>query len=197
MGLMDQIRAQAAAREAAEKQQAAPVVAVSPPQPSQQVVVATAKPRIVLGPIKPAESPKPHTEVAVSSNKVVLSPQAHTPQKISAASVLSVEVNTFERGSEKYTQEEMEQLKGALEMLRDNITDRNTVGQVIRTVMLSLKENPELKEIVKPEDIGLMVQGLRNAAGAQIAKKVERKGKAEGKKSFQKQVDDMLGDIEF
>lgn len=77
----------------------------------------------------------------------------------------------------EYTEEEAERVRSLFQMLAENIDQREAVAEVVYTITSRLQSNPNFKEILRPEDFGLMVRGMRTAYGVLAAKKSETKSK--------------------
>ena len=93
---------------------------------------------------------------------------------------------------EKIDKPGMEAIREALNILEANITDKDLVAQSVRNVMLSLSTDPNLKDLLAPEDIGIMVRGLRESYGVAIVKKDGRRKKRDDAKVTQNEVDDLM-----
>lgn len=167
--------------------------------------VTPGKVKFVIGAPK-APSPAPVAPSATVAANPVLQTGLATATVVAAApikqaatvaDILNVEIHTFERGSEKYSKEEVESLQGALNLLVENIKDPKMVGQSIKNVMYSLAENPELKTIMKPENIGWMVRGLRESYGMHLAKRSDVVTAKVAKQGKQRAMDDAFADLEF
>lgn len=77
----------------------------------------------------------------------------------------------------EFSKEQVEKIKSLFQMLEDNLNNKDAVANCVRTVISSLQANPNMRSILRPEDLGLMVRGLRTAYGVLSAKKQERKSK--------------------
>ena len=96
-----------------------------------------------------------------------------------------------------FTQEELEEWNTCFGILKDNINNKEMVGNAIRIVMTKIQEQERYREILAPDDIGLMVDGLRNSYGVALNIK---QGKASKRAQKAKLVDDVaanLGDLEI
>lgn len=146
---------------------------------NSQNVKAVPKPGVPLS--APVTVSKP--QASPSLGKGFKLPAKQTPsqkvmQEVKAAEetpVLKVELDTFTQGTEKYTQEEVEQIRSNLEFIKQNFSHPEIVGDAVKTIMMSLLENPDLMPIIGYEDIGTMVRGLRESHGIHVAVKQEKK----------------------
>lgn len=75
---------------------------------------------------------------------------------------------------EGYTQEEVEHVRNAFKLLEANMDNKEALASCVRTVVSTLQANPNTREILRPEDLGLMVRGLRQSAGILASKKQAR-----------------------
>ena len=97
--------------------------------------------------------------------------------------------------SDKYTEEEVERIQTSISILYENMEDKEIVAQAMRAVLTDIRKNQNLRELIKPEDCGMMVRHLREEYGVEVIKKA---GKAKAKtESIQRQDDIMqeLGDF--
>lgn len=92
-----------------------------------------------------------------------------------------------------------EDLKRSLDIIKLQFEDRALVGQAIPHIMRSLQENPNLRALLAPEDIGLMVRGLRECYGVAVTVKVEKKAKketvAKEKSEIGKELDGLFNEL--
>ncbi len=77
------------------------------------------------------------------------------------------------------------ELKKNLEYLAENIEQKELVGQVVRTIMVQLKEKPELHPFVLDQDIDLLVRGFRRAYAVAARAKNEKRTKSEARSALQ------------
>lgn len=98
----------------------------------------------------------------------------------------------FPHQPEAYTPEQVGQIKGALELLANSMNNREMVGQSVYHLLHQIKQNPKLSAILAPEDLGLMVRGLRQSYGVVVQKKTENRSKRQAKvEDVDKLVDDL------
>lgn len=72
-------------------------------------------------------------------------------------------------------------LRANLKYLADNIEQKELVGQIVRTIAVQLKQNPELTPLMTDGDVDLMVRGLRRSFAIVARKKSEDREKKAGK----------------
>lgn len=101
-------------------------------------------------------------------------------------------------------QEDMAKFQFAMEGLRQAMDKPELVLNATRNILISLKEHPEFKQMVLPEDCQLMVRGLRESHGlvqtSKIIKTNKNKEKKKGSEENQALLDDLLSgnlDIEI
>jgi hypothetical protein len=86
---------------------------------------------------------------------------------------------------------------GTLDSVYEIIHDPDLLGGVIRNIMVELKSNPEYTKLIAPEDVRVMVRGMRESMGLARVKKTEAKAKRSGGSKKSKAVDiDMLADLD-
>lgn len=98
---------------------------------------------------------------------------------------------------EKFKEETIKKLKENLKKLEDNIGDKEFVTDAISFIMKSLRQHDFLKDIMKPQDIGLMVRGLRESYGVVIKKKETRAKKVTEKQQKESELLDKLSELDF
>lgn len=75
------------------------------------------------------------------------------------------------------------------------IDDAEMLGNVIRSIMMELKANPQYMKLVQDDDVRAWIQGMRDSMGLQKIKKEARKTSRKGGAS--KNVDaDMMADLD-
>lgn len=72
---------------------------------------------------------------------------------------------------------EVERLRNNLTYLANNIEQKELVAQVVRTIAVQLKNNPEITPFMSNGDVDLVVRGLRAAYKTAARKKTEIKEK--------------------
>lgn len=102
-----------------------------------------------------------------------------TPPQISAKQF------QHEKQPDKFTDEAAKQLHDAFQMIRDALLaeEPGMIGQAIPYIYQTLRENPHLKDILLPEDVGLMVRAIRTQYGNVVTQKQEKKTKRATKAS--------------
>jgi len=75
--------------------------------------------------------------------------------------------------------------------------DPELLGGTIKNIMVELAQNSEYTKLMSPEDIRVMVRGMRESMGLARVKKQESKAKRSGGGKKSKQLDaDMLADLD-
>lgn len=88
-----------------------------------------------------------------------------------------------------------EDLRANLKMLQENFSDRQLVGQAIPHIMQTLQANPNLREILMPEDCQTMVRALRECYGTAVREKQASSQKRERKKAENSEIASELAGI--
>ena len=77
--------------------------------------------------------------------------------------------------------------------VKDILTDPDSLTHAIRVIMVGLSEHPHYEEMIEPEDLGLMMRGMRESLGAaRILKAANKKGKG-SKKKKQNDIAEFMG----
>jgi len=134
--------------------------------------------------------PKPHVEETKKEAAAAVN-KTPTPTAASSLSISADEYN-FDDQPEKYTRAQVQNLHNALQLIETHIGDKEIIGDAVKNVLQLLQETPELCEILRPENGGLMVRALRESYGVVIQKKSERKGKRAVKQAV---TDDFLANL--
>jgi hypothetical protein len=64
----------------------------------------------------------------------------------------------------------------------DLFQDPDALASSIRGVLFDLQASPHFEELLEPQDIGLMIRGMREALGIAAIRKADNKAKKGGKK---------------
>ena len=89
-------------------------------------------------------------------------------------------------------QQEFEQ---SLLMVVEGLENRELLGQAVQHTMMFLQEHPALCEILAPENIQILVRGLRESYGVQVANKTEKQEKKAKKNEELNGLMDQLGKL--
>lgn len=114
-------------------------------------------------------------EVAVSKPAPASMPAAVTAAK--PAQVVDAETYKHSTQLDAVQEQELASLQGAIDLLRDHMDVPDLVGDSIRNVMTLIQARPYLAELMRPEDMGALVRGLRESYGVVIQKKQENRSK--------------------
>jgi hypothetical protein len=86
---------------------------------------------------------------------------------------------------------------GSLDSVYEVLHDPELLGGFITNIMVELKSNPEYTKLIAPEDVRVMVRGMRESMGLARVKKQEAKAKRGGARKGSKALDaDMLADLD-
>ena len=91
-----------------------------------------------------------------------------------------------------FDENEVTALKEKLEILVDNMSNKELVQGALKTILLHLERHSFLYDILKPEDCGLMVRALRASYGVTVTVKRQKKEK---KGRTQKDVKDVMDEL--
>ena len=103
----------------------------------------------------------------------------------------------FDGQPDKYDAEQVAKLAASLELIQDNLNDKDMIGQAVKNILSDLKQYPELTAILRPEHCGLMVKGLKQSYGTVIAKKSERKSKKQASSEEVNKILENMGGIDL
>lgn len=95
---------------------------------------------------------------------------------------------------DKTTLQFVEMIDGVYEIIHDP----ELLGNVIRSIMIELKSNPQYTKLIRDDDVRTWVRAMRENMGLARVKKVEAKARRSGSKtkSGSKAVDmDMMADL--
>lgn len=133
---------------------------------------------------------------AGSGNKSDLPSTNTTPPSLDSIGEMNIDDFTFKEQPEKYSEDAVEQLNGAIQILHESIDNKQMVGQAISIIMKTLQEHPFLKDNMRarPEDLGLMVEGLRKSYGTVVQRKQgNKKKRVENDKKVMETVEALKG----
>ena len=98
---------------------------------------------------------------------------------------------------DQYTDKHVEELKQALDILKNSIDNKELVADALKNIMTNLKRHTFLNDILLPEDCQLMVASLRESYGVTIAKKQTKKTKRDATTQDVDAVLDQLADVDI
>ncbi len=130
-----------------------------------------------------------------ASNEQAGEVNSGTPSKDNAtASPAAISADEFnaEEQPEQFSEKEIEDFKNALEVLSNNIDNKEVVGQATASLLQLIQNNENVRQMLQPEDIRLMVRGLRESYGTAIVKKETKQTK---KVVSEKNVDGLMKDM--
>lgn len=112
-----------------------------------------------------------------------------------AAKSFGADTQVFDRGVEKYTDEEVKQIKGALEHLIQSFEKPEFVGGSLKLIMQQLLSNPNLTETLGEQDIGMMVRALRLSHGVHVQKSDDRATKYGDTKAMKNRMANAVAEL--
>ena len=119
-------------------------------------------------------------------------------QTIIARAKITAEDFTYPNQPDKYTDEEVKELQEAFLILENSLTDKEMVSKSVRHVLSLTKQNPYIASaILAPEDVAVMVEGLKKSYGVAITKKRERVDKKQMKEGDAKELMNELQNAGF
>lgn len=104
-------------------------------------------------------------------------PQKEQEQKTSAPAENGAEKSASQTADAQKTNDgaiDPSELKRNLEYLANNITQKELVGQIIRTIAIQLRQNPQLTPFMTDADVDLVVRGIRAAYEIAARKRAEK-----------------------
>ncbi len=116
-----------------------------------------------------------------SPNEVADAVVDASPGKInSPASATEISADEFNSPDQPdaFPEIDVQVFKDALEVLANNIDNKEIVGQATASILQLIQDNENVKAMLQPADINLMVRGLRESYGTAIVKKSAKKEKA-------------------
>ncbi len=165
----------------------------------------------VSGSTPEVSSPKPFKfNLGVQNPKSVVAP-AKSPAEQPAGAADSMQETAAPSFSEKdaakdfqsedqpdqYTDVHVAELKQALDVLKNSISNKELVADALSHIMRGLKKYTFLSDILLKEDCQLMVAGLRESYGVTIAKKQSKSKKRTANIQDVDEVLDQLSDIDI
>ncbi len=114
-----------------------------------------------------------------SPNEVADAVVDSEPGRVDNSSATEISADEFNSPDqpEKFTEDDVQSFKEALEVLSNNIDNKEIVGQATSNILQLIQNNENVKAMLQPEDINLMVRGLRESYGTAIVKKSAKKEK--------------------
>ncbi len=91
-----------------------------------------------------------------------------------------------------FDENEVTTLKEKLDILVENMSNKELVQSALKTILLQLERHTFLYDILKPEDCGLMVRALRASYGVTVTVKRQKKEK---RGQTQKDVKDVMDEL--
>lgn len=152
------------------------------------------------------EHHKPFSNYVTLTDKDILIQEALLPGSTSPASQGAVPLSpadVLSTPSEAVTRDTMEDLndkdlqdfKASIQNLHDSFENPSQIVNAVRYVLMGLREHPDFKGILKPEDLGAMVKGLRESHGLVAAIKHVNKDKKSESKKKSSEMDDLVSGI--
>lgn len=142
--------------------------------------------------------PETEPSVAISPRTCVATEAGgESARQISSPPDVSADEFNSDDQSENFSSESIENFKTALQILENNIDNKEVVGQATASILSLIKNDEEVRAMLRPENIQLMVRGLRESYGTVIVKKETRQTK---RQQSQENVDDLLSgmkDLDF
>jgi len=125
------------------------------------------------------DSPAPQQDAAFSPDEVASPATVAMPDRDSGPAATEISADEFNSPDQPNAFPEIDVIsfKEALEILANNIDNKEIVGQATSNILQLIQNNENVKAMLQPEDINLMVKGLRESYGTAIVKKSARKEK--------------------
>jgi hypothetical protein len=142
---------------------------------------------------------KTNTHTAPVHETVQLPTEAPKNENKEPATVIPIDAAEYVHESQpiEFSAEQVADIKRSIEMIADNLTDKDMVAQTICYIMQSLQQHPTMVDMLAPEDIGMMVRGLRESYGSTIQVKEVKREKKTTKSKKLDEISGLLGDMDF
>lgn len=98
---------------------------------------------------------------------------------------------------EKFDSSSVETLRASLEVLQNNINDKEIVGDAVYNLMINLQKDEKFRDQLSDADLGLMVAGMRAAYGVTVQRKQNNKKKRTSASTQAAEVASMLDGLTF
>jgi len=108
---------------------------------------------------------------------------------------ITAEAFTHPEQPDKYTPEEAEKFSNMLEILRNQFDHKELVAEAMKSILNDLAGNENLRGMLLPTDMGLMVRHLRENYGVMIQKAGTRTERATKVNQLASEIADDLGDL--
>jgi len=143
-------------------------------------------------PISPPTSSKPKGfKLALPGKTSGVDPTEHKSTPDFSEDAASKEFQSPDQ-PDNFDENEVTILKEKLEILVENMPNKELVQGALKTILLHLERHPFLYDILKKEDCGLMVRALRTSYGVTVTVKRQKKEK---KGRTQKDVKDVMDEL--
>lgn len=103
----------------------------------------------------------------------------------------------YEHQGAEFSQQDADEFRASLEILKNNLDNPSVVGSAIRHVMTTLQEHPGFATILLPEDVGMMVRGLRQSYQTAVVIKQTKAKKTVVKNESVDAALDMMAGMKF
>lgn len=129
-------------------------------------------------------------------------PSAAAPKRSGAQPQTSViaweELESAFSASELTTDEGTfrEQLNGYLQEIETSL-DVPDIGNAMRRCMIFIQNNPDMKHLLLPDDVHLLVRALKSSSNIVFNASVSRETKSTNSKKLASKVADIMGDFSF
>lgn len=140
----------------------------------------------------PAPEAKPEAQATPAPAKLTLNVNA--PMQDKPAATVSPDKKEISDLPEGFTRDELDKCMASVDQLRSALTHEQMIRESLREVMLNVQAHPQFVGLLEPEDIGLMVQGLREAYGVAITRKDTVRTKRSKNAEIASFIGDGLGD---
>lgn len=146
-----------------------------------------ASPASAASAAEPAASPPPKVEAssldslealsnATAGDAIAIDREAHPTSMLAGETAASAPTRELpadlEDGQKLFVE--------SLDSIYDVLFDAELFGNITKSIMVELQENPEYIKLIAPEDVHTMIRGMRDAMGLARIKKVEGKRSPSG-----------------
>lgn len=139
----------------------------------------------------PLQEPKKETTSLEEQTEAAIEDKTEVVASTFSEEDLAAEFNSEDQ-ADKFQQAEIDNIREKLQLLEDNIDDKDIVQNALKIILTRTHEHEFLQGIFHPEDLGLMVRAMRESYGVTVTVKKQRSTK---RKQVAQDVSDVMDEI--
>lgn len=179
-------RLEAEAKKKAAEIEAKAVASALPPSPSVSAPMKVETTKAVSGRLAGLiKKTVPATPVAAPAPTRVIQPAATTPATAVAAA-------PPEPPKQDLSEAELTEFKRQLAYLEANIEQKELIGQVVRSIMMMWRKNPQFSSSMTNAEEDIVCRGFMRAFNVAARRKTEEQGKKTAKKATVSELDELM-----